>query len=264
MERWAANTLRVVGIVFTAIIVICGCLLLVLLGQCAAGGGYGGGRNPDAGAGYFLGAGLLGIGGITFIATLARGIHRSRLAPQTVAPAPETDVTSAISTEGQRAIDRVFWCLAAQLALVGLECIYSWLQYERTGPQMPAYYSRLFLVDSILYAIPYAVLLGFVRQRVNRSVLTFAFGIPAAAILQTLITILPLTRFYLRSSYSMGAIMLPLVLDVVLVVLAYQAAERSTLQSPASSQLTATAVAFLYFYVLHLVLPFIYRLVLRP
>ena len=259
MERWAANTLRTLGIVFTALIVICGCLLLVLLGQCAAQGG----RNPGAGAEYFFGAGVLGIAGVMFIATLARGIYRSRLSPQDVTPVPESSAASSIPAEGERAVDRLFWCLVAQIGLIVLGYVYSWIQYQRMMPQIRSYYSAASLISSIVYVIPYVVLAGAVRQRLSRMVLAFAFGVPAAAILQTVATILPTMRFYLQNSYSLGTIIVPLILDIVLVVLAYQAAHGTVLEPPVSSLVTTVVVAFVYFYVLRLVLPFVYRLFMR-
>ena len=264
MERWAANTLRTLGIILTCIVVVCGSLLLILLGQCASSGGYGGVRNPSAGASYFLGAALLGLAGVTLVAVLARDVHRSRQTAPNVAALPEASAstaTPALSLEGRRAVERLFWCLAAQLALTALECIYSWLQ-NRQLPQMRTY-APLFLISSILHAIPFAVLIGLVRKRISRIVLAFALGIPAAAILNTLVVILPMARLYLASPQSLGTIILPLILNVLLVVLAYQAALSTGLQSPASSILTSAVAAFVYFYVLHLALPFIYRIAIR-
>ncbi len=64
MERWAANTLRTLGIILTAGFVLVVGLFLALLSLCAAQGGFAGGRHPDQAAGYASGAVLVLIVGI--------------------------------------------------------------------------------------------------------------------------------------------------------------------------------------------------------
>src|SRR5258708_4367580 len=77
MERWAANTLRTLGIILTANVVLVGSLFLVLLSMCAAGGGFGGAKHSEQVVPYLVGAGLVLVLGIFVIVRLARGIFRS-------------------------------------------------------------------------------------------------------------------------------------------------------------------------------------------
>src|ERR1700692_2684442 len=77
MERWAANTLRTLGIILTAGAVLVGSLFLLLLSMCASSGGYGGTRHPEQVVPYLVAAGLVLVLGIVVIVRLARGIFRS-------------------------------------------------------------------------------------------------------------------------------------------------------------------------------------------
>ena len=47
MDRWAANTLRTIGIILTAGFVLVTSLLLALLSMCAKQGDFGGNRHPE-------------------------------------------------------------------------------------------------------------------------------------------------------------------------------------------------------------------------
>jgi hypothetical protein len=81
MERWAANTLRTLGIILTAGFVIVTSLILILLSMCARQN-FGGAPNPDAGIPYIVAAIMVVIAGVWFITWLARGIHRSTRASE--------------------------------------------------------------------------------------------------------------------------------------------------------------------------------------
>lgn len=81
MDRWAANTLRALGIIFTAGFVLITSLLLVLLSMCAAQGAPVGAKRPDQAIGFAIAAVLVAILGITLIARLARDIFRSGATP---------------------------------------------------------------------------------------------------------------------------------------------------------------------------------------
>jgi hypothetical protein len=82
MDRFASNTLRTLGIVFTSIFVIVCCLALLLLALCAGMlGGIGGSGHHDPQTvnlfyGSILGAILIVTLGVLVIAKLAKGIVR--------------------------------------------------------------------------------------------------------------------------------------------------------------------------------------------
>ncbi len=74
MERWAANTLRTLGLVMLAGFVLVTSLFLLLLSICAWQGGFGGGNRPDQGLGFLIAAVAVLIVGTWFIGRLARGL----------------------------------------------------------------------------------------------------------------------------------------------------------------------------------------------
>src|SRR5579863_10135712 len=82
MERWAANTLRTLGIILTSGLVLIGSLILLLFSMCAASGGLGGNKHPDQVHPYHGASGLELVLGIVIIVRLARGIFRSPLVAQ--------------------------------------------------------------------------------------------------------------------------------------------------------------------------------------
>ena len=266
MERWAANTLRILGIVLTSIVVVCGCLFLLLLSQCAASGGFGGNRNPSAATNYMFGAILLGVAGIAFIAWLSRSIYRSGRFSRPAQPASEQAPVKAqpslrhLSAASQRAIDLLTWALAAQIGIAALTFVYTAIQFR----QMPTMrHSRLsaFLIASIFFAAPYALLIYFLRRRLSRAVLSFAIGVPAASLISVLVISVPLISVYTRNPVNLAMLLIPVVVDVVIIVLAWQAEKQTGLLSPASSLLTTVVVSFVYFYAVHFIFQLVYRFV---
>lgn len=77
MERWAANTLRTLGIILTAGFVLVTSLILLLLSMCAGQNFGGGPSHSDDGAIFLVAAFIVVIGGVWVIIWLARGIFRS-------------------------------------------------------------------------------------------------------------------------------------------------------------------------------------------
>lgn len=261
MERWAANTLRILGIIVTSLVVICGSLLLVLLGKCAAQGGFEGSRNSDTATIYYFGALVLGFGGIWFIAWLTRGIHRSTQTSQTPVPSPEASAPSQPAPAALPAVELLTWSLIAKLVVSALSLAYTLLQYQRMPYMRHATVPTV--VSTVLSALPFAlVLLYLLRQRISRAVLAFALGAPAAGILMSLVTTVPEFRLYLRNPLNLSIIFIlgvPLVIDIAIIVLAYQAQKPAGLTLPASSVFTAVAASLAYFYSLHLITQFVYR-----
>jgi hypothetical protein len=77
MERWAANTLRTLGIILTAGFIIVTSLILVLFSMCLSFNPGGGPSHSNEGAPFILAAIVVVIAGIWFITWQARGIYRS-------------------------------------------------------------------------------------------------------------------------------------------------------------------------------------------
>ena len=107
MERWAANTLRTLGIILTAGFVLITSLFLVLLSMCAAQGDFGGNKHPEQVAPYLVAAGLVVILGVLVIVRLARGIFRSTATEAAAADVPAgilADVAPAPSAPASRCL----------------------------------------------------------------------------------------------------------------------------------------------------------------
>jgi len=74
MERWAAKTLRILGIILTAVVTLIACLVLFLLSMCASNGSFS--RHPDKALPFIIG-GLVGmVGGLWLTTRLARGFRK--------------------------------------------------------------------------------------------------------------------------------------------------------------------------------------------
>jgi hypothetical protein len=103
MERWAANTLRTLGIILTAGFVLVTSLILLLFSMCAAQNFGGGPSHSGQGVPFILAALVVEIAGVWFIVWLARGIFRFM---KVVEPAegnlsliaPDVDASSAPSS----------------------------------------------------------------------------------------------------------------------------------------------------------------------
>src|ERR1700722_10524844 len=105
MERWAANTLRTLGIILTSGFVLVTSLLLLLLSMCAAQGGFGGTKHPEQTVPYLAAAVAVLVAGIWFIVWLARGIFRSSAIPElSAAGAPAGVIPSTDFAEAKSAL----------------------------------------------------------------------------------------------------------------------------------------------------------------
>jgi len=74
MERWAATTLRTLGVVLIAGLVLLTSLFLGLMSLCAYQGGFSGARHPDQGPWYLMGAVLVLVRGVFATARMGRAI----------------------------------------------------------------------------------------------------------------------------------------------------------------------------------------------
>lgn len=268
MERWAANTLRIVGIILTSLVVVCGCLFLVLLSRCAAQGGFEGSPNNNAATNYMFCAVLLGVAGITFIAWLARGIYRSSRLPQPAAAAPQPSTPQPpspsvpalhLSPASRRAVNLLIGALTAQLVLTALDTLYSVIRFQQ-NPFVHRSVIPVSIVSAALFVVPYAILIYFVRWHLSPAVLSFALGVPAASVIDTLIVITPVIHLYVRNPVNLPLLVAPLIIDLAIIALTYQTQQRTGMQSPVSSLLTTVVVSFVYFYTLHLLTRMLYRM----
>jgi len=74
MERWAAGTLRILGIILTAVVTLIACLVLFLLSMCASNGSFS--RHPDKALPFIIGGLVVMVGGLWLTIRLARGFRK--------------------------------------------------------------------------------------------------------------------------------------------------------------------------------------------
>lgn len=285
MERWAANTLRTLGIILTAGFVLITSLILLLFSMCAANGDLGGNKHPDQVVPYLVAAGTVLVLGIWFIVWLARGIHRSSqvgywptppeaqsAAPsETVSPAlqPGTEPRSAsppvplhLSPLSRQSINRLVLALGAQIALSALALIFDQLHFW-SGPRVfspfPSHNWPLVAFTFVLYHIPYAMLIYVLLRRPDRRAFTYSLAVPAVFIMQALLGLGYFGLFAMQHPIAVILLVVPWLFHVVIIVLAYQAIQQTGLHPEPASLIVAALVAFAFFSLIHVVTPFLYR-----
>lgn len=285
MERWAANTLRIVGIVATVVLVIGGCYLLLFIEWAVfIRGGLT--RNamifhPQA-ANAFFGAILATIAlvtaGIVMSVKLAKGMARGPARSQMVAAAARPVTVPAVAvparipspasrsvrhslplwSTGPDAIDRLVLALAAQVAVSAIT-----LFQLATRPFVPHNWTLMLLPPFILSEVPYAILIYVLLKRPGRRAFTFLIAMLVIPILETLLNPVLLNSYsQIYMNHAMGSIWLVLsgLIYVVTVVLAYVAIRQTGFRPKFPSVILATTAMFFYFFLIRAITPYLYRL----
>lgn len=267
MQRSVTNTLRTAAVILTATLVVGGCIFLVFLSEFNAEGGFAGVRNRTAAANYMFAAVVLGFLGVSFIVWLGRRIYLDR--PVASAAQAGTRAGASLrqfSPTARLVLVRLAWCLGILLAVDALDSLYSVIQIQQAFREQPARYHSLILtlMAFVISDAPYALLIYFVRNRPTRTVLAFALAFPAIATLQMLITVFPAMGLYSHDPVSLAVLIIALVMAVVTILVAYQAANRAKLQASGSSLFTAVAASVVYCSCSsYLVFPAIRRMILK-
>jgi len=268
MERWAANTLRTLGIILTTGITLVASLLLLLLSWCASQGSFGGNRHPEQAGPYLVGAVVVMILGITIIARLARGIARSTresaAISQTQPSAPSApelpDVPIHLSPASRKALLNLMYSIAAALGVGLLLWAVFFSQYwmrigysPQVGGMLP--YRRYLLITSIvtavLYRLPYFLLLIRLANKPDRPALAFSLAIPAAMILQSLTQLPMILRFlsYRGAAMSLGPMGIAIAFDILILTMAWRANQQLGYRQPPSSLIVAGVASFAYLFI---------------
>jgi hypothetical protein len=269
MERWAANTLRTLGIILTAGFVLVTSLILLLFSMCAANGDFGGNRHPDQVAPYLIAAGTVLALGIWFIVWLARGIFRSTLVAQPAGvPAgvlphsePTLSVPLHLSPLGRKAVDRLVFALGAQIVLSALSWSLNQLHFW-SAPRAfaPHNWTLVLLAPFILYHLPYGILIYVLLKRPDRRAFTYSLAVPAVIILQSLLSLTMVGYYYVHQPIGFLLLALPWMIHIVILVFAYQAIQQVGLHPEPASLIVAAIVTFFFFSLINVVTPLLYRL----
>lgn len=268
MERWAANTLRTLGITLTASFVFVVSAILLLLSMCSFQPNMGGGTSPRDGY-LFLGAAVLVIlGGVAFITWLARGIYRSsKLAPDSTddLAAAQSAVPFHLSPLGRQAIDRVVIALVAQIVVSAAVWLFNQIRFW-SGPRIFAPFPAprwIMLFVFVLYHVPYAILIYVLLKRPDRRAFAYSLAVPAVLIMQALFSLSYARLFLQGNAVGFLLLLIPWFIHIVILVLAYQAIQQVGLHPPPSSLIIAAAVALVFFLAMNGVTPFLYRFTAR-
>jgi hypothetical protein len=268
MDRWAANTLRTVGIILTSGLTLIIGLVFVLFSICAAQGGFSGYKHSNEAVAYGVGAFAVLIGGIAMIAWLARGIYRSP-AEEHAYPAAGAALTAAevgasgllhLSPVGRKATERLVLALGAQIVVSGLGWVVNQLAFWTRPQQFAAHnWTLLLLAPFVLYHIPYAILIYALVKRPDRRAFTYSIAVPSVMILQALFSLTVVSYYYVHRPMGFVLLFVPWAIHIVILVLAYQAIQQVGLHPQPTSLILAAVVTYLFLSFIHAATPFLYR-----
>ena len=270
MERWAVTTLRTLGVVLIAGLVLLTSLFLGLMSLCAYQGGFSGAKHPEQGPWYLMGAVLVLVLGVFAIARMTRGIIRASAAAAASASAPGTAPlavdqlailnASQLSPAGRKAVENLALALGAQILVSTGIWIFSQLHFwSLPGGFWSRDWALLFVGPFILYHIPYAVLIYALLKRLDRLALTYSLVVPAVLILQSLFTVSVVAYYHAYHPAGIILLLIPWLMDILVLVLAYKAIQQVGRHPKPSSLILAAVVMFVYFSVIHVVTPFLYQ-----
>lgn len=283
MERWAANTLRTIGIVVTTILVIGGCYFLLLIAWFVVirGGLTQNARifHPQAGD-VFFGAILATIAlitaGIVMVVNLAKAIARrparSKILAAAARPAtvPAAAAPPRLRSSGSRSlhlplwpvghktIDRLVLALVAQIAISAVT-----LFQLATHAFVPHNWTLMLLPPFILSEVPNAILIYVLLKQPGRRAFTFLIAMLVVPILKTLFNPMLLNSYrqiYMNHPMGLVWIVLSGLIYVVTLALAYVALRQSGLWPKFSSAILATTATFFYFFLIKAITPYLYSL----
>jgi hypothetical protein len=270
MERWAANTLRTLGIILTAGFVLVTSLLVILLVICS-----GPSSSTNGPFVVFITIGIVCVVlGVIFIAWLSRRLYLSLAyldpLPQgalsgNVLPEPETPATVPLhlSPLGRKAIDRLVLALGTQIFLSAVALTFNQLHFW-SGPRIFAPFplrnwGLVLFGPFVLYHLPYAVLIYALLKRPDRRAFTYSLAVPAILIMQSLLSLGYFSLFARQHPVAMIVLFVPWAIHIVILTLAYQAIQQVGLHPKPSSIMVAAAVTFVFFSLVHVITPFLYR-----
>lgn len=274
MEPWAANTLRTLGIILTAGFVLVTSLLVILLVICS--GASSGANGPFV---AFIAIGVIFIvSGVIFIAWLSRRLYLSlayldplpqgalsgNFLPQLETPAK---VPLHISPLGRQSIDRLVLALGAQIFLSAVALTFNQLHFW-SGPRIFAPFplrnwGLVLFGPFVLYHLPYAVLIYVLLKRPDRRAFTYSLAVPAILIMQSLLSLGYFSLFAGQHPVAMFVLFVPWAIHIVILILAYQAIQQVGLHPEPVSLIVAAVVTFVFFSLIHVLTPFLYRFTWR-
>jgi len=265
MDRVAAQTLRVLGIVAISIVIIVTALVFAIATMC---GVWTSSSSADEGLKLGLGIGcpVIFIGGIFLIAKLAKGMARTRR-EALAAVAIDVAVTDAAPTARDFAAEvepllHLRIAVGARILLSAAMIIYRQVQPSSGGSS----YGRQMLIAGVLgfvvYEAPNAFVLWRIREKLDRFGVLLAVAYAGIGLLWTGWFFLAYFR-YMHNTQALPTWLLTGAAEVAVMVTGWRARAAMPRQSDDDSTLAAAGVAALiYTFLAYAVTNFFYRM--RP
>jgi hypothetical protein len=292
MDRRTHNSLRILGIIVTSILVVAACLFLgyiaffiILIGGLSSSPRILHPRTANSFFAIILAVIALVTGGVVIIGRLYIGIvgdprsmrpqppeptlseaegavQRSEARQPTVEPVrvPATAAPLRNASPARNVIDRLVLAVIAQIAVRGIT-----LLQVATRPFVPRNWTLMLLGPFILLQLPDVLLIYLLLKRPDRRAFTFLIAILAIPILNALFNPLILVSYrqiYLNGSTGLLWLALSGLIYAALLILSYLAIRRTGLRPKLSSVILTTVAAFLYFFffLIREITPYLYRL----
>jgi len=227
-----------------------GSLFLLLLSLCSWSGGLeGGGGHKDQAIGYLIGLVIFIALAIFVITKLAKGIAHN--VPASIdTPIDGSIVPSEVpihtSPASEQAIRVLIYAIAAGMAFSFFHTFWSIVVYRTTLLPNTRVALPVSIVSLLLYEAPYAVLLVVLaRSKPDKRAFAYAFAIPTVLIIQTLY-MLPSSLSW-QGPLSFAFVGMALVIECLILWLAWQANQHLGYRHEVSSLLVAGVVVFVYF-----------------
>jgi hypothetical protein len=261
MDRVAAQTLRILGIVAISIVIIVAALIFVIASIC---GLWSTTSSADQGLklGLGLGCPVIFIGGIFLIAKLAKGMARSRremrAGVSAGAPAAAAPGVRDFAAEAEPLLHlRV--AVAARMLLSAALLTYHQVQPGAYGVQrmlVPA------VLGFVIYEAPNGFVLWRIREKLDRFGVLLAVAYAAVGLLWTMWNFSVYFR-YMHTAQLLPTWLLPSAAEVAVVITGWRARMAMPRQADDDSTLAAAGgIAVVYTILAYGVSSFLYRM--RP
>jgi len=268
MDRVAAQTLRVLGIVAISIVIIVAGLIFAIASAC---GVWSSSSTADQGLKLALGIGcpVVLIGGIFLIAKLAKGIARTRrealgagVANVTTSPVAQQPRDHAAEEEP---LLHLRIAVAARILLSAAMLTYQRLQTTSSPYNTPSYSRQLLVagvLGAIIYEAPNAFVLWRIRERLERFAVFLAVAYAGMGVLWTMWSFAIYFR-YMHTSHTLVNWLLPIAAEIGIIVTGWRARMILPRQPDDDSTFAAAgAVSFVYTFLAYGITNIFYRM--RP
>ena len=268
MDRVAAQTLRVLGIVAISIVIIVAGLIFAIASAC---GVWSSSSTADQELKLVLGIGcpVILIGGIFLIAKLAKGIGRARRESSAVAAANLSASSQAAQPRDFAAEEEPLLHLriavGARILLSAAMLTYQRLQTTSSPYNTPSYSRQLLIagvLGAMIYEGPNAFILWRIRERLERFAVLLAVSYAGMGMLWTMWSFALYFR-YMHTSHTLVNWLLPIAAEIGIIVTGWRARRMLPRQSDDDSTFAAAgAVAFVYTFLAYGITNMFYRM--RP